>query len=219
MKKVKIFIIVMFLILLSGCDATYELNIKNDKITEKLTVIETDKSIFDKVNDAGWTVRDSFEAFLTGDDFADEDYKAKSLNTDDELGIEYTSSSSKSVDNLSILNQCYTNYKVNINDDIVTVDTGTDFGCYEYYENLDKIKVILKTNHKVISTNADSMEDGSYIWNITKEGNKQIQISYYESIVDNSLSLKTIMLIVGIIVIIGIAFVVIYNKIKNKNNI
>ena len=63
------------------------------------------------------------------------------------------------------------------------------------------------------------MEDGSYIWNITKEGNKQIQISYYESIVDNSLSLKTIMLIVGIIVIIGIAFVVIYNKIKNKNNI
>lgn len=219
MKKLKILLVVAFLFLLSGCDATYEININDGNITENLKVIETDKSIFDKTNDSGWTVRDAFNSFLNGDEFAEENYDVKSLNTDDQLGLEYSSSSSESVMDLSLLNQCYANPTVEIYNGIVTLDTGDDFECYEYYDNLNNIKVILNTNHKVISTNAEVLDDGSYIWNITKDGSKRIKISYYESNDNNSIDAKTITVIVAALVIIGIAIFFMYRKMKNKNKI
>ena len=41
--------------------------------------------------------------------------------------------------------------------------------CFNEYPKLDSIKINLKTNHKVISTNADSKHGYHYTWNLTRE--------------------------------------------------
>lgn len=217
MNKIKFIIILTSILFLSGCTATYEVNIKGDKVIEKLSLIETDQSAFDTKTDTGWTLRETFESLLTsGDQFSEENYKVKSLNSDSQLGIEYSSSYSTSILNSSVLNQCYINPSVTIVDDVVTIDTGSDFKCYEYYQSLDTIKVIFKTNHKVISTNAEIQDGDSYAWNFTKDSSKEIKISYYQSVVNSSIN---IFLIVTVIVIFIALFVGIYFVIKKSKDV
>ncbi len=220
MKKIKFILITMCLILLSGCTATYEINIKDDKVIEKLSLIERDVTLFDKVSDTGSTLRQDFDALLNNDDiFSKKNYEMKSLNDSNQLGIEYSSSWAKTIVNSSILNQCYDDFNIEIYKGIVTIETGNNFKCYDYYENLDTIRVVFKTNHKVISTNALEKDGDSYIWNFNEESNKNIRISYYEDKMDSSFDLVTIMLILTVLGIVGFIIYIIFNRIRQNNRI
>lgn len=219
MKRIKFILIITCLLFLSGCTATYEINIKDNKITEKLRLIETNTTLFDKATDTGWTLRETFESLLNNDDeFSQANYKVKSLNSDNQLGVEY-SANNNSVINSSILNQCYINPSVVEKDGIITIDTGNNFKCYEYYDNLETIKVVLKTNHEIISTNADEQDGNTYIWNITKDSNKQIQVSYYEKEIKKSIDIMTVALVLTIIGVIGIIMYLLLKKMKKNNEI
>lgn len=208
----KILLIFFMSTFLCGCTVNYKIEIKNNKITEEMSLIETDTKLFDKTNDTGWTLRESVEALINNDEFSSKNYKIKSLSNDKQLGIKYSSLNLDSVANSSILNQCYINPIVKIRDGIVTIDTGSNFKCYEYYENLDTIKVTLKINHEVVSTNGENVDNGTYIWNITKDGNKRITLSYAETYVDNSSNILAIIVWIVIAVGLGIGIYFLYNK-------
>lgn len=217
MKKVCILVCLLFL---TGCTANYEITLKNNKIQEKLTLIETNQSLFEVENDTGWTLRQVFESLVENksDEFSKEDYSVKSLNTDTQLGVEYNSNSTNALTNSSVINQCYTNPTIEVEDNIVTFKTGDDFRCYEYYDNLEYVNIILKIDYSVISSNADAVEDNKYIWNITKDGNKNIEISYEEyKVKDNNY--MTIIFIGIIIIVVGIILYYVYNKSKEENKI
>jgi len=109
-------------------------------------------------------------------------------------------------------------YRIEINDNIVSFYSGNEFTCYEYYDNLETINIVLNTNYKVISSNADSVEDNKYMWTITEDGNKNIEISY-EQYVSKSSKATTIILIVGLVVIGSVVGYYIYNKCKKENKI
>ncbi len=216
----RLFIFVSLLLLLSGCSVSYEINLVNDKIEEKLTIIENDQSLFDVENDTGWTLRQIFDSFSqdTDNEFSVENYSVKSLNDETRLGLEYKSDSSKSLINSSVINQCYNKPTMFVEENVITFNTGNDFKCYEYYENLETISIVLKTNNKVLSSNADLVEDNIYTWNITKDGNKQIEISY-EIKESKEFNIVTILIIIVVaIVSIGVSFYV-YKKFKNENKI
>ena len=217
MKKIIIFVC---LLLLTGCSATYEITIKNNKITEKLTLIELNQSKFDLENDAGWTLRDSFKAQLevANDEFSVQSYTVKDLSTDTTLELEYKSNSSRELTNSSAINQCYANPIIEIEDKVINFSTGSEFTCYDYYENLEDITIILKTNHKVLSSNANMVEDNKYIWVLTKDGEKNIEFSYEKKDVKemNSLSIG---LIVILVLVVGFVSLYIYKKFKEENKI
>lgn len=216
MKKILIFVCLLFL---TGCSVNYEITLKDNKIKERLTIIETDQSLFDVRNDAGWTLRESIEILLDEEDeFSVQDYSVKSLNSDTQLGLEYSSNSSTTLINSSAINQCYTNPTIEFNGDIVTFNSGNDFKCYEYYDNLDTISVVLKTDYEVISSNAESIDDNKYMWNITKDGNKEIEISYKQNTSKKALG-TTIMFIAGLILIALVITYYIYSKFKSENKI
>lgn len=214
----KVILIFICLIFLSGCEVTYELTLNDNNITEKLTLIETNSSLFDVQNDLGWTLRETFDSLLTSDEFSDDIYSVKSLNSEGQLGVEYYSSELDDIINSSAINQCYINPQMIEDENIITINTGNNFKCYEYYENLETIKVVFKTNHKVISSNADIVEDNKYIWNITKEGNKQIEISYDKTDVSTNYW-PIIIICMVVILLIGIVAYYIYNKQNNENKI
>ena len=217
MKKILILFCLLFL---TGCSVNYEITLKNNKIKERLTIVETDQSLFDIRNDAGWTLRESFDMLVNGEDdeFSVQDYSIKSLDTDTQLGVEYYSDASKTLINSSAINQCYTNPTIEINDNIITFNSGNEFTCYDYYDNLETISIVLNTNYKVISSNAEVVEDNKYIWHITKDGNKNIEISYEQDTSKNSVT-TTIIIIVALIGLASVVSYYIYNKYKKENRI
>lgn len=216
----KYVIILICLLFLSGCDAAYEIKIYNNKIEENLTLIERNHSLFDLQNDDGWTLRQMFDSLLEtqGDEFSHQNYSIKSLNSDTELGVEYHADDAANIINSSALNQCYMNPKMSVENNIVTINTGDNFKCYEYYEYLESVSVILTTNHKVISSNAHKVEDNKYIWNLTKDGDKQIEFSYDKSTSSKINIIIIICSIVGFFLVAGISLYI-YIRIKNQNKI
>lgn len=217
MKKLLILICLLFL---TGCSVNYEITLKNNRIKERLTIVEKDKSLFDAENDTGWTLRESFDMLANEelDDFSVLDYSVESLNSDTQLGVEYYSDSTESLINSSAINQCYSNPKLEINDNIVTFNTGNDFTCYDYYENLETINVVLVTDYKVISSNAEIVDGNKYIWNITKDGNKNIEISYEQYFFEDSY-LGTIIFVIALVVIFSLVTLYIYKKKREENKI
>lgn len=217
MKKILIVFTILFL--LTGCTVKYEFSINNGKFKEKLNVIETNTELFDVENDSGWTLRELFDPSIYSDEFSKADYKFKSLSDKNHLEIQYSSNELESAINSSMLNQCYNNPTVVEKDNIITIQTGNDFECYKDYDNLESIEIRFKTNHKVISTNSDLAENDVYIWNLTKEGNKNIIISY-----DNSQTYNKYLpiIIIGVIVLLmalGILINFIIKKTKERNEI
>lgn len=219
MKKIKLIIIIVIVFLASGCTATYELSIKDNKVIENLKIVETNISLFDVRMDSGWTLRETFESLSNGDQFTDENYKIRSLNTSSQLGVEYKSDSLNSVINSSILNQCYINPSVTELDGIITIDTGNNFKCFEYYENLETIEIIFETNHEIVSTNAQKTDGNKYIWNFTEDSDKQIIISYYEDFVKKSLDWASIVIISIMVVLVSIFAYFLIKKYKESNEI
>ena len=212
----KILIILPLILILCGCSANYEIEIKDNKIYENLTIVETNKELFDVENDSGWTMRDSFDALIYDDEFSYQDYKIESLENSERIGIKYSRRKVDSIIDSSVINQCYTNSSVITEENIVVIDTGNEFTCYEFYDTLDSIKVVFKTNHKVISTNADLEKNGSYIWNITNDGNKRIQISYDKSITKPNFIMYIVLFL--IFITIGVLAYFIVKKLKRRNS-
>lgn len=217
MKRVKKIVLLICIILLTGCQATYEININDNTISEKLKLIETNTSIFDVRDETGWTLRELYSSLLVSDQFSSNNYNVKSLSNDNRLGVEYKSKNLESVLNSSILNQCYINPSVEVKNDIVYIDTGIQFQCFEYYETLESIKIVLKTNHKVVSTNASEQKGNSYIWNFTKDSDKRIEVIYYQNEIKKSFDYITLIVIVFLVLCVGTLVYILLNK-KKKNN-
>ena len=88
------------------------------------------------------------------------------------------------------------------------------------YPNLESITVNVKTNHKVVSHNADQVSDGKYVWEIDKNnaGGKTLQIILSEDTVF-TLNWGLVFGIGGVILVIGIVYLVIKNKSIQANKI
>lgn len=218
MKKV---ILIIFILLLTGCTANYEVNIKNNKITEKLTLIESNSLNFDKKLESGSTIRKLFDSIVNSkDQYAELVYEAKSINTNDTLGIEYNSIKDKQIENLSALSTCYTDSRISTLNGVVTIETGNNFECYEYYELLDSVRVIINIDNEVLESNEDERQGNSYIWNITKNGNKNIKFSYREKLdKGQNRNISIIYIIFIILIVIIMLLYMIKNKNKHNNEI
>ena len=199
--------------MLAGCSVNYEVVIKNDKITEKIKIIETDSNYITKTFDSGLNMKQIFSSIVKGDEFTNKDYNASVIDKDNEVGLNY-SKTFTNFNSSDVIGQCYDSYLVEKNDKIVSIDTGDEFTCYEYYENINEINVVFKTNNKVITNNADEVNGNKYTWHITESGNKRINF-VYEIKKDNSIYF----IVIGLLVVVGIIIISIYNKIKKTNSI
>lgn len=220
MKK-KLYILLL-IFLSTACSAKYEISINNDKIIEKLNVLETNTSIFDVELDNGITLRNAFEDITLSDEFVKANGTLKHINSDSKIGIEYKNI--LEINNYSksnVLNQCYDNPTVDITDEYFYVDSGVYFTCFDNYNYLESIEVILKTNHKVLDNNADEVKGDKYIWNITKTNYKDKNIEIKLSMTEYKKNYTFIIIVVSIVLIVLIAGLIILNifikKYKNKN--
>lgn len=250
MKKKKLFICLLFVFLLSGCSVNYDIEIKDDTIKVNGKLVELDKNKWDDVvvdNSSGEVDKDvpiedsevdhsklTFEDLVNSKTIeADEATRREGLEkfkTKDELGItyeeEYNWKDTSDFSQIAGVNTCYDYFTVLRNNDEksgneqLIISTSAKNYCFDMYPNLESITVNLKTNHKVVSHNADQVKDNNYVWNINKNNasQKTMQIILSEETVF-TMNWGLIFVIGGVILGIGILYLVIKSKSINANKI
>jgi hypothetical protein len=216
----KIILSVLLLLLVSGCDAVYNVEIYNDTCKEDATIIEDNSSNWYDKNQYGGTFKDMLDEEYNHDNYY---YSKKMISSETELGLNYKGKLSLSdYDTSSIVYRCYDYFSMTEQDDSIVISTSNHNLCFDNYKWLDSLIVNVKTNHKVINNNADNVNGNTYTWNLTKYDNDrsiQIELSKDEYVFnyDNEILKKfgTVAIVAGAIILVLI-FVALYFYIKSK---
>ncbi|HIT22454.1 MAG TPA: hypothetical protein IAB56_05790 [Candidatus Scybalousia intestinigallinarum] len=227
MKK-KILILSLFLLFTTGCNVTYQVEIYNDNFTEEAVLNAKNNEYIDEFQT---TAKDSLEGALTEykQSAGDGDVKVKDQSNQEDIEL-FVENNGKITEygNSVLLKNCFDLVNVLVEEDQYVLATSKGATCFDQFLNMDKLTIHIKTNHKVISHNADKKQLHTYIWEIDKNNasDKSIQMILakddYVFNYDNRL-VKTIIFTVAVIGgiggIIGICYFVIKRKNKRANKI
>ena len=168
-------IILLFsLILLTGCSAEYNLTIVNDSYKEELNV---DNVKIDNISDLILPLYYDIDEYdvdrvKPGDDGF---YNAKLDKNSYSL---FNTFNYSSFIKSTLLNSCYDRVDVIKNSKKIYLSTVGSFKCYDNY-NVDDIKVNIISKYKLVDSNADSVNNNVYSWNINKNNlDKGIYIEF-----------------------------------------
>lgn len=178
MKK-KFLLLCASVFLLSGCTATYELDIKEDVFTERIQI--NDMNLSEDVKEIYLTnpmpvdYRETcyldYDRLVKPNEIQKQDdinyYNIKNSNTDGfiatadiQLGqYEYSRP----------LNYAFVNMHVNNYDNYISIYGYDGPAIFNMYNTLDSFDVIISTDKEVLDHNADQVKDGKYSWHFTKE--------------------------------------------------
>ena len=178
MKKIKYLFCLFFILLFTtGCDVTYNLEILGDNYNE-LVVVPGIGNLEEKYPVvAFYGVSGNME---NPNEYAEyvEYYKDEVDLKDEVVTFKYSFLNSEFIRS-NFANTCYKNFtflKDNETGNLI-ISTDRKFLCFDKYKDLNNVKIKIKTNHEVISSNAHDVDDDIYIWNITKENKDDISIS------------------------------------------
>lgn len=172
----KILMIVVLIILTTGCNFRYEIDITNNKVTEKRTFLINNNEV--ENNDVKETIRKKISKYSINDDMMIAP-STKIIKEETMSGYQTIMSSNLSeYKNSDILSACYTSYNVISENSKIYLTTGRQFTCFKDFNELQEVEIILSTNHKVLEHNADEVKGSKYIWYINKQNsqNKPINI-------------------------------------------
>ena len=224
--KMKLLVLVILCLLLSGCTIEYNLDIKNATYKESVIVNGSDslddQNYFNTLKN--WAVP-AFYSDITynSDNPKKQDgvaYYDKKVNERDfSVNLKYNFNEEKFSDSL-MAKFCYNYFYKTENDEAKTISytASMDFNCFTTYESLEKVVVKLKSNRRIINHNADLEEDGVYIWEITKE-NAQGKYLFFEMKQLKKLGFLTFLKYLAIVVSILAIFlggVIIYFRYRFK---
>lgn len=236
MKYVKYVILVLFISLVTGCTAEYNVKIGSKFIEEELYSNNFDKSSWDVNNDQffnmtykeyiDYTSTVNEPVYFSTDLYVSEKvegidyYDIKLVNNSDNYGLKYSFKHKNSnYKDSRILNFCYDEIEINDKNNRYDITTSKNFNCFEYYEMLDEVTVNITTswNYSVISSNADKVENGKYTWIITKDNssNKPIRIEL-KKVFNWKL---TLVILIPTLVIATISYFIIKKKVAKNNQI
>lgn len=217
MKKYKVMILLSLGLFLSGCTAEYNLNItKNNIQEENIIYIE---------NSSKNNIKEDVESLVnkyTGPTNSLGMYSQSIVQSGNVFGVSYKTNYDLLDYNDSIsFSNCYDSYKLINDENRIIIATSKKFKCFEKYTELEEVVVNLTTDLKVISTNADTIRDGKYIWNITKENanDKLISIELDSQVVDKKNDNLSLIIFIGCftaIILITILLILLKNKKNNR---
>jgi len=229
--RIKGLLLIIIVLLTCGCSANYHLEFKNNKLIEKVEVFSTEDSLssqfstFSKyfipsfVPDGNYDFDENMTKKLKDIEY----YKSK-YNAKNGLFLSYKYNFKRTNYDKSFLPNYSSEYFDYIEkSDKYIFSTGSRFQIFDEFKHLDKITVHIKSNHKLIDTNADEVDGYNYYWyldrnsenkNIYLELSKKEKVRNYE----NSI-IKTIIITLSILLVIGMISLALYRKARDLNKI
>ena len=230
MKKILLLII---LIILTGCSANYEIDYSKNRFNESLT---TSGNITD-INYKNEIDNYYLKSYLltsykiqTGDMAENEIlsnysiYNKELVNESNNYGLKlgYNYDNKDNYMESSIVYRLFSSFI--IEDNYIKLDGIKNI--FNSYSMLDNIKIIFSTDKYVSESNCDEVKNNKYIWYIDKNNyqNKFIEITLVSNKIEmykknmEKYSDKVVTFIIVVISIMGLLYIlVIYNKVKKSN--
>lgn len=246
MKK-KFLLLIGITFLLCGCNAKYELEIKDEKIKESFFVSETDLLRAGIKDDMESSFKDY--ALLYGENsdiytnyysvFADRDegelckmtededcsiYEKEFIDTSEEVGFKLNHVFSfKEYENATIPMELFPDFRAEYDKQRLTIRLGNNMSFLKSYDGLEKVDFVIKTNYNILNTNAKHIGNGVYMWSFDQETGQALMSPYI--IIDTSRKMTTknenlglIVTILSIIILIVVVFLFVNLYKKYKAN-
>jgi len=222
MKKL---LLLIFVLIISGCSSEYNLVIDENVIKEDVAITIPSSVANEDIIESQTSLKTS--VYRNNAYF----YDFNSTKDNDNYYLNYSFDHSvNKFTNSHFLRTCYASNNVENTDDYIYISTSERFNCIVMPDNayMDSVKVNIVTNLKVLNNNADIIDGNKYTWMFDSSNytNKPIIIKLKKEkkkeqllTTDNSsfLSFFTILIILGFIVT-SIVFIVRHISIK-KNEI
>lgn len=231
MKNKKIILLILVMLVFSGCSVKYNLNINEDlSVNEKIIASESTTSL---------KIKTGQEPKVAANSLYDS-YKIKGVK----YNISTTSNNRETTSNVSTSFKSLEDYvdyfesdiikEVNITekDGYITLEYKQDVPLTEYSSRslvYDSIEVNLIIPFKVTENNADKVNGNTYTWNIKKDGKlKDIKITFNKNETNSSKKINffgffeinvkySVLFVCGIVLLIILILLVVYTKNKKNN--
>ncbi len=159
-------IILLSLLLLTGCTVNYNLEINKDTLNETITGTVTKEESSQDSNATGLStiysiINEEQKPIYNKEELYQKDLKESGNN------INYTFKYNYNIEdfvNSTIINTCFENKEIEEIDNYYSIKLSGNFYCL--YNK--KINIAVTSNLKVASNNADKIKDNTYIWTIDK---------------------------------------------------
>lgn len=235
-KLNKLMLISVLVFMLSGCTATYELEINSDGIREDLHLNASDNDIIsfkkDYIEHEGdISIDEKPEYFICSHWSLSDDRVCSIFAKEAVSGIEYYNFDGNSNNfnfdyqfdfdefyDSNIANSFYTkflfkkyDYDEDGENDYYMLTTTDDFTAFDLHKQLTQVTIKIKVDYEVISNNADEVDGNVYIWNFTPNNVSSIDLVYNpDVIVDDRSLLEKVFdnVIIKIFFILGILAVI-----------
>ena len=220
MKKKWLLILILTIICSTGCEATYNLTITKNGMTESADFLVSNTSDNQEILDQ--YLSSSYMAYYNMDSKQSVNYEKKELKKDDEIGMNLTHQySGDDLQNSSLLNRCY--YKKSItrtqNEIVITTDGKTTCFYKDEVKTLDRLVINIKTDLEVTENNADEIKGNTYRWIIDESNYQNHPITMKIDLTEKeSSSINLPLLVIVGIILVGAITLLILIKIKNKKN-
>ena len=230
MKK-KIYILMMIIILTTGCTCRYDLTIDNNTYKETITL---NASTNEEINDFNrkWAIPFDKNNFYSGDSNVDSSY-AKSIYkykmNNNRLTFTHDFSKNDYIDSTAV-NVCYKTLSISSYNGSTIISTSNKVDCFGTYPGLTNIVVNITVDKKVTNNNADRVSGNTYTWNINKNNaqNKGINLTFVNDNNQNDTTTPakekskqsdyTMYIFSGILLIIALFIYFIFNNLKNRDD-
>lgn len=229
MKKIKIFIFLCLVLLLSGCSVEYDLTLNDDlTVSEKVVATEKTKRMEALTKQKGkQAVNYLYDMFKrNGEDITltsrEDDYNtyATAITSHKDINDYASKFSSDVFDNVNVTKDGNIITFSAEQKELLSSDTN-------YSLLYDDITVNITIPFEVTSNNADKVNGNTYTWNIKKDSDyKTIEFSYKEGNKKDEINISVnnetynihygVIIAVGLVIIIG--SIVLFVYIKNKKN-
>lgn len=185
MKRIKLVLLCLLVIFVSGCTATYDLNITSSSFEESVTLNMNSKEYFEFMSDDNNSYvkmyyDDPNDVGSDGVDLPIEGVKYYDFISDDVANnVKFSGKFDYDEFNRSsLIRYGFNSTKLSFNSDEMHIKTSTGFTFL--YDELKSLKVRVTSPYKVMYSNADSVDGNTLIWNITKSNasKKFIAIDY-----------------------------------------
>ena len=226
MRQIKVTILILVIFLVSGCTSNYNVEIYNQEVRVNGMLVESDST---RWNDLvfGIPYYQMINWKTEGDEESPVAEGIYRISSDNQLGIGLRNNYQllENYENSPGIKSCYQYFSIIEQDDNIVLSTSLENTCFDDYPNLDSITVNLKTNHQVVSSNANIVDGYHYTWNLYKENKDDSAIlitlkkDEYIFNYENEFIKKIIYFVVIIGIILGVTSLVYYYfKIRRRNS-
>ena len=177
MKKI---IVILILLLLTGCTVKYNIEFENDKVNENFTVYVDNSSESVSID---YLTNNDFYAYINPEMIK---YKKTIKKSNDITKFNYLYSYNiDEYKNSMALSSCFKAYNIIKEEDYYLFSTSTGVKCMTSDAStiIDNLDIVIVSNHKLIETNADEIHDYKYVWHINKDNyeSKSVNLKLYQN--------------------------------------